>query len=29
MEMTYEEWKMARKGIKRHHSTTGWTVLIY
>ena len=29
MEMTYEEWKMARKGIKRHLSTTGWTVLIY
>lgn len=29
MEMTYEEWKEARKGIKRHFSTTGWALLIY
>ena len=29
MEMTYEQWKEARKGIKRYLSTPGWSVLIY
>ena len=29
MEMTYEEWKAARKGIKRYLSTSGWALLIY
>lgn len=29
MEMTYEQWKTARKDIKRRMSTTGWTLLFY
>ena len=29
MEMTYEEWKEAKKGLKRHLSVSGWTLLIY
>ena len=29
MEMTYEQWKEARKGIKRYLSTSGWALLIY
>ena len=29
MEMTYEQWKEARKDVKRRMSTTGWTLLIY
>ena len=29
MEMTREEWKQARKGIKRRMSTSGWALLIY
>ena len=29
MELTYEEWKQARKGIKRRLSSTGWALLIY
>ena len=29
MELTYEEWKIARKGIKRYLSTSGWAILIY
>ena len=29
MELTLEEWKQARKGIKRRLSTTGWALLIY
>jgi len=29
MEMTYEEWNEARKGVKRYFSTTGWALLIY
>lgn len=29
MEMTYEQWKTARKDIKRRMSTTGWTLLLY
>ena len=29
MELTYEQWKEARKGIKRRMSTTGWALLIY
>jgi membrane protease YdiL (CAAX protease family) len=29
MEMTYEEWKAARKGIKRYLGTSGWALLIY
>ena len=29
MELTYEQWKEARKGIKRYMSTTGWALLIY
>lgn len=27
--MTYEEWKEARKGVKRYMSKTGWALLIY
>lgn len=27
--MTYEEWKVARKGVKRYMSTPGWALLIY
>ena len=29
MEMTYEQWTEARKGIKRRLSTSGWALLIY
>ena len=29
MEMTYEQWKEARKVIKRYLSTPGWSLLIY
>ena len=29
MELTYEQWKIARKDIKRRMSTTGWALLIY
>ena len=29
MEMTYEQWREARKEIKRRMSTTGWALLIY
>ncbi len=29
MEMTYEQWKMAKKDIRRRMSTPGWTLLIY
>lgn len=29
MELTYEEWKLAKKGIKRRLSSTGWALLIY
>ena len=29
MELTYEQWKQARKEIKRRMSISGWTVLIY
>ena len=29
MEMTSEQWKEARKGIKRHMSTSSWALLIY
>lgn len=29
MEMTYKEWKEARKDIKRRLSTSGWALLIY
>ena len=29
MELTYEQWKVARKDVKRRLSRTGWTVLIY
>lgn len=27
--MTYEEWKEARKGVKRYMSVSGWALLIY
>lgn len=27
--MTYEEWKEARKGVKRYMSVTGWALVIY
>ena len=27
--MTYEEWKVARKGVKRYMSVPGWALLIY
>ena len=29
MELTYEQWKVARKDIKRRMSPTGWSLLIY
>lgn len=29
MELTYEEWKEARKGVKRYLSVPGWALLIY
>ena len=29
MEMTYEQWKEAKRGIKRRLSTSGWILLIY
>ena len=29
MEMTYEQWKEAKKGIRRHLSSSGWALLIY
>ena len=29
MELTYEQWKAARKDIKRRMSTSGWVMLIY
>ena len=29
MELTYEEWKEARKGVKRYMSAPGWALLIY
>lgn len=29
MEMTYEQWKEAKRGIKRRLSTSGWVLLIY
>ena len=29
MELSYEQWKIARKDIKRRMSTTGWALLIY
>lgn len=29
MEMTYEQWKEAKKGIRRRLSTPGWALLIY
>ncbi len=29
MEMTYEEWKAAKKGMRRYLSTPGWALLIY
>ena len=29
MELSHEEWKQAKKGIKRYLSTSGWTLLIY
>lgn len=29
MELTFEEWKAARKDIKRRMSTSGWALLIY
>ena len=29
MELTYEQWKEARKDVKRRLSISGWTVLIY
>ena len=29
MEMTYEEWKAAKKGIRRYLSVSGWSLLIY
>ena len=29
MEMTYEEWKEARRGLKRRLSVPGWMLLIY
>ena len=29
MELTYEQWKQARKEIKRRMSVSGWSVLIY
>ena len=29
MELTYEQWKQARKEVKRRMSVSGWSVLIY
>ena len=29
MELTYEQWKQARKEVKRRMSVSGWTVLVY
>ena len=29
MELTQEQWKEARKGVKRYMSTPGWALLIY
>ena len=29
MEMTYEEWKAAKRDLRRHLSVPGWTLLVY
>ena len=29
MEMTWEEWKAMKKGLRRHLGVTGWTLVIY
>jgi len=29
MEMTWEEWKAMKKGLRRHLGVTGWTLVVY
>ena len=29
MEMTWEEWKAMKKGLRRHLGATGWTLVVY